>query len=116
MAGVDARARIPTGNEALVIVTCPACGQPAESVRYPLTRQQRRMYDFLLRWEEEHGTFPTFGEIAHGLEYRSLATVAEHLDNLSRKGWIVRVSHGLAKRPYATVRTAWPTGKLRGSM
>jgi repressor LexA len=56
----------------------------------PLTRRQKQILDFLQSYIREHGYAPSFEEIAGRFEFRSLATVHEHLSNLERKGYINR--------------------------
>ena len=56
----------------------------------PLTRRQKQIFDFLQTYILEHGYAPSFEEIAGHFEFRSLATVHEHLSNLERKGYIHR--------------------------
>lgn len=58
--------------------------------RVPLTRYQRRLYDYVATFIDRMGYAPSFEEIAAKLQYKSLATVHEHLSNLERKGWITR--------------------------
>jgi repressor LexA len=56
----------------------------------PLTKRQREMLSYLSEYTEENGYAPSFDEIAHQFNYKSLATVHEHLSNLERKGYIRR--------------------------
>ena len=56
----------------------------------PLTRRQKQILDFLQSYIIEHGYAPSFEEIAGQFDFRSLATVHEHLSNLERKGYIHR--------------------------
>jgi repressor LexA len=56
----------------------------------PLTRRQKQILDFLQGYIRENGYAPSFEEIASQFEFRSLATVHEHLSNLERKGYINR--------------------------
>lgn len=75
---------------------CPACDTciPYSGVlddsRFPLTKKQRAMLDFLDTYNDAHGYMPNFVEIAAQFNLNSLATVHEHLGNLERKGYIVR--------------------------
>ena len=55
-----------------------------------LTKRQREILDFLESFIHEYGYSPSFEEIAKFFDYRSLATVHEHLSNLERKGYIRR--------------------------
>jgi repressor LexA len=56
----------------------------------PLTRRQREILDYLTSYIDERGYAPSFEEIAARFQFRSLATVHEHLTNLERKGYIQR--------------------------
>ena len=53
-----------------------------------LTRRQKEILDFIESFLDEHGYSPSFEEIASFFQYRSLATVHEHLSNLESKGYI----------------------------
>ncbi|HEX5437459.1 MAG TPA: transcriptional repressor LexA [Gemmatimonadaceae bacterium] len=56
----------------------------------PLTKRQREILTYLQEYGEENGYAPSFDEIARRFNYKSLATVHEHLSNLERKGYIKR--------------------------
>ncbi|MEE8573662.1 MAG: transcriptional repressor LexA [Gemmatimonadota bacterium] len=53
-----------------------------------LTRRQKEILDFIEGFLDERGYSPSFEEIAGFFQYRSLATVHEHLSNLEAKGYI----------------------------
>jgi repressor LexA len=53
-----------------------------------LTRRQKEILDFVESFLDAHGYSPSFEEIARFFQYRSLATVHEHLSNLEAKGYI----------------------------
>jgi repressor LexA len=53
-----------------------------------LTKRQREILDFVESFIQSYGYSPSFEEIAKFFDYRSLATVHEHLSNLERKGYI----------------------------
>ena len=53
-----------------------------------LTKRQREILDFIEGFVRFRGYSPSFEEIAENFEYRSLATVHEHLSNLQSKGYI----------------------------
>ena len=55
-----------------------------------LTRRQKELYDFLLKFVDEHGYSPSFEEIAEGMGLNSLATVHKHITNLEQKGLLKR--------------------------
>ena len=76
-----------------------------------LTRRQRQVYDFLVRFVDEHGYSPSFEEIGEGLGLSSLATVHKHVSNLESKG--------LLKRDYNRSRSIdllKPRGRLRQAL
>ena len=56
----------------------------------PLTRRQREILDYIAGHIDDKGYAPSFEEIAERFEFKSLATVHEHLTNLERKGFIHR--------------------------
>ncbi|HEX9690557.1 MAG TPA: transcriptional repressor LexA [Gemmatimonadales bacterium] len=56
----------------------------------PLTRRQKQILDFIVTYIGENGYAPSFEEIASRFDFRSLATVHEHLTNLERKRYIRR--------------------------
>ncbi len=53
-----------------------------------LTKRQREILDFVEAFLRDRGYSPSFEEIADHFDYRSLATVHEHLSNLQKKGYI----------------------------
>lgn len=55
-----------------------------------LYRRQKQILDFINQYVSMNGHSPTLQEIADALSLRSLATVHEHLQALSRKGIIRR--------------------------
>lgn len=62
--------------------------------RVPLSKKQREVLDFIVQYSDEHRMAPTLREIAEHFDYRTLATVHEHLEILRRKGWIKREFNG----------------------
>ena len=56
-----------------------------------ITRRQKEVLEFVSGFVERNGYSPSFEEIAHGLDLRSLATVHKHITNLEKKGMLDRV-------------------------
>lgn len=56
----------------------------------PLTRKQRRVFDFVRAYTVTQGCSPTHEVVALHFGFRSLATVSEHLTHLQEKGWVTR--------------------------
>ena len=50
------------------------------------TKKQRELLSFIDSFIAGHGYGPSYREIMRGLGYRSVATVANHIDNLIAKG------------------------------
>ena len=55
-----------------------------------LTKKQKRLMDFLEDFQNNHEYSPSSREIAAGLGLRSVASVAEHIDNLVQLGFLKR--------------------------
>lgn len=55
-----------------------------------LTRRQKQVLDFLVKFINRQGYSPSFEEIGKSLRLSSLATVHKHLETLERKGFIQR--------------------------
>ncbi len=60
----------------------------SEEPRKPLTRAQRRVYDFIVSFIRKRQYPPTLREIGRALKIRSTNAVSEHLAMLERKGYI----------------------------
>ncbi len=54
------------------------------------TKKQKIMLDFVDEFVKAHGYSPTLREIMHALDYKSVSTVAKHVDNLVARGWLVK--------------------------
>lgn len=55
-----------------------------------LTKKQLKLLDFLEDYIEENGYAPSYREIQAGLGLASVSAVAEHVDNLVKKGVLKR--------------------------
>lgn len=53
-----------------------------------LTKKQKRIYDFVTNFLDEHGYAPSYREIGEALGLSSVATIAEHINNLKLKGYL----------------------------
>ncbi|HSX42065.1 MAG TPA: transcriptional repressor LexA [Candidatus Saccharimonadales bacterium] len=53
-----------------------------------LTPKQKQILDFIQAFIGEHDYAPSYREIADHFEFSSVATVAEHVDNLKNKGYL----------------------------
>lgn len=55
-----------------------------------LTKKQKLLIDFLGNFMAEHDYSPSYREIASGMGLKSVASVAEHIDNLVALGALKR--------------------------
>ncbi len=54
------------------------------------TKKQTEMLAFITQFIAQHGYGPSYREICSGLGYKSVATVAVHIDNLIARGHLVK--------------------------
>src|SRR3990167_2872954 len=57
-------------------------------MQQPLTKKQKFLLDYIKKFSKDNGYPPSFREIMEGLGYSSVATVAQHIDNLVGKGYL----------------------------
>ena len=53
-----------------------------------ITKKQQRILDFIVDYTDKNGVSPTYREIAAGIGLKSVASVAEHINNLVALGAI----------------------------
>jgi SOS-response transcriptional repressor LexA len=54
------------------------------------TKSQRELLSFITTFIAEHSYGPSYREIMRALDYKSVSTVAVHVDNLIAKGWLAK--------------------------
>jgi repressor LexA len=54
------------------------------------TKKQRELLSFIDGFIKGYGYGPSYREIMRALEYKSVSTVATHVDGLIRRGWLVK--------------------------
>jgi repressor LexA len=64
-----------------------------------LTRKQEEILEFILDSITERGRFPSFREIGRAFGLNSVATVAQHLQALVDKGFLLREGRTLLPAP-----------------
>lgn len=52
------------------------------------TQKQKILLDFVVTFISEHGYGPSYREVMNGLGYKSVSTVAIHIDALIEKGYL----------------------------
>jgi len=58
-----------------------------------LTKRQKDVLDFIADFVEENGYSPSYGELAHGLNLASLATVHKHIQALESRSYLRRLAN-----------------------
>jgi len=71
-----------------------------------LTKKQKLLIDFLTNFMQTHDCSPSYREIADGLGLKSVASVAEHIDNLVMLGALKRTPG--ASRSLEVVDLSYP--------
>ena len=59
-------------------------------MKQTLTKKQKLLLDFIKKFSADNGYPPSFREIMEGLNYSSVATVAQHIENLVSKGYLYK--------------------------
>lgn len=75
-----------------------------------ITPKQKLVYDYIHQFEAEQGFAPSQNEIATHFGFKSLGTVQDYLNRLSRAGFILRPKYGTRAARAAPSR-AWPATK-----
>lgn len=52
------------------------------------TKKQKELLEFVDAFIQEHGYGPSYREVMNGLGYKSVSTVAIHIDGLIKKGYL----------------------------
>jgi len=52
------------------------------------TKKQKELLEFVDGFIQEHGYGPSYREVMNGLGYKSVSTVAIHIDGLIKKGYL----------------------------
>ncbi len=64
--------------------------QTNKSSKVRPTRSQKAILDFIEMYIKEHGYSPSYREIMNGLNYKSVASVANHVNNLINRGHLTK--------------------------
>jgi repressor LexA len=79
----------------------------------PLTPRQREILDYIIASIRDHDRFPSYREIGRRFRLASPATVSQHLEALTRKGFLTRTARRLALHPsHRPVRGVPIVGKV----
>jgi len=62
-------------------------------IKWDRTAVEKKVFDFLAEYKEEHGRFPTQKEIQDHLGMKSSSHTSKCLQRLEEKNWIRRLPH-----------------------
>lgn len=75
------------------------------------TKKQKILLDFIDGFTKGQGYSPTYREIMQALGYKSVSTVAKHIDNLVVRGWLVKREGEARSLEVVSESTACPKTK-----
>lgn len=75
------------------------------------TKKQHETLDFIRHFIAEHGYSPSYREIMNGCNYTSVATVALHVNNLEKRGHIIKRNKSARSLEVVEQTTEQPQGK-----
>jgi SOS-response transcriptional repressor LexA len=75
------------------------------------TKKQRELLGFIEQFIGEHGYSPSYREIMVGCNYTSVATVSLHVNNLIKRGHLVKREHNA--RSIEVVKPTGATSEIR---
>lgn len=55
------------------------------------SKKQQELYDYVAEFIDQNGYGPSYREIMSALDYKSVSTVAVHVDGLVRKGYLKKI-------------------------
>ena len=89
----------------------------AETVRP--TKKQKELLEFIEKFITQHGYSPSYREIMNGLDYRAVATVAQHVQSLIKRGHLRKRDHSARSlevtAPTGALDTPVPTNQVKAA-
>ena len=79
------------------------------------TKKQRQLLSFIDNFISGHGYGPSYREIMRGMGYRSVSTVAGHVDNLIIKGQLKKSSNSARSLEVIGSKKEFISGKVKPS-
>lgn len=85
------------------------------------TKRQKELLDYVAAFIKEHGYGPSYREIMNGIGYKSVSTVAIHINGLIAKGYLRKTDHSARSLEVVTTSAdeasiphlAWVQARLR---
>lgn len=75
------------------------------------SKKQRELLSFIEGFIKGNGYGPSYREIMRALDYKSVSTVAVHVDGLITRGWLRKTDH--SARSLETVSSSSPTTETK---
>lgn len=60
-------------------------------LKFPPTKKQQELLDFIKSYMEQHKFAPSFQEMREGTSIKSTSGVHDHLESLQERGWLARL-------------------------
>lgn len=79
------------------------------------TKRQKELLDFIDKFIAEHGYAPSYREVMSALGYKSVSTVAIHIDGLITKGYLRKRDHSARSLEVVTTSFTANGGVLSGA-
>lgn len=83
------------------------------------TKKQKQLLNYISEFITSNGYGPSYREIMRGLDYKSVSTVATHVNGLIARGWLVKTDNsarslevqGVSLQPEAATRKTASSAK-----
>ena len=78
------------------------------------TKRQKELLDYVDGFIQQHGYGPSYREIMNALGYKSVSTVAIHIDGLILKGYLRKADHSARSLQVITTQLTGAAAKAKG--
>ena len=78
------------------------------------TKRQKELLDYVDGFIQQHGYGPSYREIMNALGYKSVSTVAIHIDGLILKGYLRKTDHSARSLQVITTQLTGGVAKAKG--
>lgn len=85
----------------------------SEEIRARTSKRQRELLSFVDGFIKGHGYGPSYREIMRALGYKSVSTVATHVDGLIARGYMIKRDNSARSLEVVTTLHAGPSGSQK---
>lgn len=85
---------------------------PSQEETVRPTKKQKELLEFIESFIAQHGYSPSYREIMSGLDYKAVATVAQHVQSLIRRGHLRKRDHSARSLEVVAPTNVGPTTLL----